>query len=124
MTVKNRLIPLALILFTVASVEACKKAPPPEPPQPAVDTAQERRDREAALERQRIADSTAAAQARARAIADSIARVNAAAEAARRESDALRATVANVITFDFNKADLRDDAKQMLDAKIPILLAN
>jgi peptidoglycan-associated lipoprotein len=29
-----------------------------------------------------------------------------------------------VITFDFNKADLRPDARAALDAKIPILLAN
>jgi peptidoglycan-associated lipoprotein len=123
MTVKTRLIPLALILFTVASTEACSK-PPETPPQPAVDTAAERRAREEALERQRQADAAAAEEARRRAVADSIARVNAAAEAARRESDALRATIANVITFDFNKADLRDDAKAMLDSKIPILLAN
>ena len=123
MTVKTRLIPLALILFTVASTEACSK-PPETPPQPAVDTAAERRAREEALERQRQDSVNAANAARQRAIQDSINAANAAAEAARRDSDALRATVANAITFDFNKADLRDDAKAVLDSKIPILLAN
>lgn len=123
MTVKTRLIPMVLVLFTVASTEACRSAPP-EPAQPAVDTAAERRAREEQLERQRQADAAAAEAARQRAVNDSIARVRAAEEAARRDSDMLRATVANVITFDFNKADLRDDAKAMLDTKIPILLAN
>lgn len=113
-----------LVLFSVASLDACRSAPPPEPAQPAVDTAAERRAREDQLERQRQADAAAAEAARQRAIADSVARVRAAEDAARRESDMLRSTIGNVITFDFNKADLRDDAKAMLDTKIPILLAN
>ena len=122
MTVKTRLVPVVLVLFSVAALDACRRAP--EPVTPAVDTAAERMAREAELERQRQADSAAAAAARQRAINDSIARVRAAEETARRETEALRATITNVITFDFNKADLRDDAKAMLDAKIPILLAN
>ncbi len=123
MTLKTRLIPLALVLFTAASIGACG-GPPPEPPQPAVDTAAERMAREAELERQRQADAAAANAARERARNDSIAAARAAEDAARRDSDMLRATVANVITFDFNRADLRDDAKATLDAKIPVLLAN
>lgn len=111
-------------MFSVAALDACRSAPP-EPAQPAVDTAAERRAREAAeLERQRQAAAAEAEAARQRAISDSIARVRAAEEEMRRASDMLRSTVANAITFDFNKADLRDDAKAMLDAKIPILLAN
>ena len=124
MKVTTRLLPVVLVLFSVAALDACKSAPPPEPPQPAVDTAAERRAREEQLERQRQADAAAADAARQRAIADSVARVRAAEDAARRESDMLRSTIGNVITFDFNKADLRDDAKAMLDSKIPILLAN
>ena len=125
MTVTTRLFPVVLALFSVAALDACRSAPPPEPAQPAVDTAAERRAREAAeLERQRQAAAAEAEAARQRAIADSVARVRAAEEEMRRASDMLRATVANVITFDFNKADLRDDAKAMLDTKIPILLAN
>lgn len=124
MTVTTRLFPVVLALFSVAALDACRSAPP-EPAQPAVDTAAERRAREAAeLERQRQAAAAEAEAARQRAIADSVARVRAAEEEMRRASDMLRATIANVITFDFNKADLRDDAKAMLDTKIPILLAN
>jgi len=122
MTLKTRFIPLALILFTVASTEACRSAP--QPVVPAVDTAAERMAREAELERQRQADAAAAADARARAVADSIARVRAAEDAARRETDMLRSTVTNVITFDFNRAELRSDARAVLDAKVPVLLAN
>ena len=122
MTVKTRLIPLALVLFTLAGTEACRSAP--EPVVPAVDTAAERRAQEEALERQRQDSMAAAEAARQRAIADSVARVRAAEEAARRESDMLRSTVANAIHFDFNRAELRDDAKATLDAKIPVLLAN
>ena len=124
MTVTTRLVPVVLALFSLAALEACGGGPPPEPPPPAVDTAAERRAREEAMERQRQADSAAAAAARQRAVNDSIARVRAAEEAARRDSDMLRNTIASAITFDFNKADLRDDAKAMLDAKVPVLLAN
>ena len=123
MTVKTRLIPLVLVLFSVSTTEACRRSAPP-PAQPAVDTMAERMAREAELERQRQAAAAEAERARQAAIADSIARVRAAEEAARRDSDMLRATISGVITFDFNKADLRDDAKASLDAKVPILLAN
>ena len=115
-------MPVVLAFFAVSALGACRRAP--EPVVPAVDTAAERMAREAELERQRQAAAAEAEAARQRAINDSIARVRAAEEEMRRASDMLRATVANVITFDFNKADLRDDAKAMLDTKIPILLAN
>jgi peptidoglycan-associated lipoprotein len=36
----------------------------------------------------------------------------------------MRATIGSVVNFDYDKADLRDDTKQLLDAKIPILNAN
>jgi peptidoglycan-associated lipoprotein len=36
----------------------------------------------------------------------------------------MRATIAAPINFDFDRSDLRDDARAALDAKIPILLAN
>ncbi len=73
-----------------------------------------------------IADSIAAAdaarraadQAAARARADSIARAEAAAQAS------MRATLTAGIHFDFDKSDLRAEDQAILDAKIPILLAN
>ena len=66
----------------------------------------------------------AAAEALRRAREDSIARANAEAETARRNSEMLRGTVMAGINFDFDKSDLRDDAKATLDSKIPILMAN
>jgi peptidoglycan-associated lipoprotein len=58
---------------------------------------------------------------RQQAIDDS---VRAARAASAREADALRNTLREVIHFDFDEADLRDDARSRLDAKLPILLAN
>ena len=123
MTVNTRLTAVVLALFTVAALDACRPSPPPETA-PAIDTAQVRRDREAAEQRERDRLAAEAAAARQRAVDDSIARVRAAEEATRRDSEMLRSTVAAPINFDFNKADLRDDAKAALDMKVPILLAN
>jgi peptidoglycan-associated lipoprotein len=123
MTVTTRALPVVLALFSFAALDACSKAPPP-PPAPAIDTAAvnaARRD-SIAMENQRRA--SAAEDARRRAAADSAARVAAAEDAARRDSDMLRGTVTAAISFDFDRSDLRDDAKANLDAKIPVLLAN
>lgn len=123
MTVKTRVLPLVLAVISVASVSACKKTPQVAA-EPAVDTAALRRAREDSIAREEQARAAAAEAARLRARQDSIDRANAAAEAARRDAEALRATVVAVINFDFDKSDLRPDAKSNLDAKIPILLAN
>jgi len=116
---------MVLALFAVVAVDGCRRTPPP-PPEPTVtvDTAAERRAREEAerLERERAA--AAAAEARRRAAADSAERARAGEEAARRDSEMLRSVVATAIGFDFDKSDLRDDARANLDAKVPILLAN
>jgi peptidoglycan-associated lipoprotein len=121
MIVTSRVLPVVFALLSIGALEACG---PKTAPAPAVDTAAIRRAREdsIAAENQRRAAEEAAA--RQRAIQDSIARANAAAEAARRDADMLRSTVTSVINFDFDKSDLRDDAKANLDAKIPVLMAN
>jgi peptidoglycan-associated lipoprotein len=92
-------------------------APAPTPAAPTVDSAAIRdsiaraqAERDAALARQRAYD-------------DSVRRANEAAAAAG-EQTALRNTITTVIHFDFDKSDLRDDARAALDAKIPILTAN
>lgn len=54
---------------------------------------------------------------RERARADSIA-------AAERATAAVRATMAEVILFDFDRSDLRDDARAALDRKLPLFQAN
>ncbi len=84
----------------------------------------QRRAREDEAQRESQRRATEAAAARQRAVDDSVAAARAAEEAIRRDSDMLRATIAGAINFEFNKSDLRDDAKAALDAKIPILLAN
>jgi peptidoglycan-associated lipoprotein len=129
MTKTTRVFPLTLALVSMAAVGACSKPKPSAAPQPSAqpaarDTAAERRAREEAQQRESAAASAAAAAARQKFVDDSIAAANAAADAMRRDADALRNTVTAVIGFEFNKADLRDDAKAALDAKIPIILAN
>jgi peptidoglycan-associated lipoprotein len=123
MTVTKRLLPVVLALFSVAALDACRRAAP-EPVVPAVDTAAERMAREAEAERERQRLAAEAAAARQRAIDDSLARVRAAEDAARRDSEMLRGTLTTGINFDLDRSDLRDDARAALDAKIPILLAN
>ncbi|HTR79529.1 MAG TPA: OmpA family protein [Gemmatimonadaceae bacterium] len=124
---------------SVAAVDACHKAPPPPPPAPAFNAdsakrvadsiaaanaakarAQREADSAAAAARAR-ADSIAAAQRRA---AEAAAAARAAAEAAAKETAELRTVLTTMVHFDFDKADLRDDAKADLDAKLPILRSN
>jgi peptidoglycan-associated lipoprotein len=126
MKVQTRVLPMALALIIVAAAGACgRSAPPPAtPPEPAVDTAALRRAREDSIRLANEARNAADAARRARLAQDSIDRARAAEEAARRDSEMLRSTVTATINFDYDKSDLRDDAKANLDAKIPILLAN
>src|SRR5690242_13206011 len=127
MTVTLRVLPIAIALVVAAACGGSKAPatnPQPAPTTPARDTAAERRAREAAAQQESTRMADEAARARQRAIDDSIANARAAEEAGRRESEMLKATLTATINFEFNKADLRDDAKAALDAKIPILLAN
>jgi peptidoglycan-associated lipoprotein len=88
-------------------------APPPASTRSADDANQVRI-------RDSIARARAAETALQRAKDDSIARVNATA----RDQAGMRVALTSMIHFDFDKSDLREDAKAILDAKIPILLAN
>lgn len=114
----SRTLPAALVLAAVA-LTACHKKPEMAPaPAPApVDTSalhQRHLDSIAAADAARRAAEDAAARARA----DSMAKAEAAAQAA------MRASLTAMIHFDYDKSDLRADAQAILDAKIPILLAN
>lgn len=113
---------MVLALFSVMTLEACRRAAPP--PEPEVDTAALRMAREDSIRREQQRLEAEAAAARRRAMEDSIARVRAAEEAARRDSEMMRGTIMAPINFDFDRSDLRPDARATLDAKIPILLAN
>ncbi len=108
----------ATVLFTIAglTLAACRKKPAPAPtPAPTTTVNQDsidaaRRAREEADRRAREAaarDSAARAQARL----DSI-------------LNAARATLNAPVYFDYDAADLRDDARGVLEAKLPILTAN
>jgi len=114
-----------LAAFAVAAVTlaACHKTPEvaPAPAAPApVDTS--------ALRQQHIRDSLAAIDAAKRAAEEARQRAAAdsarAAQAAQAAQEAMRATLTQTIHFDFDKSDLRSDAQAILDAKLPILLAN
>lgn len=110
-----------LAMVAVAAVDACHKAPPPPPPAPVVNqdsinAARAAQEREAAAARAR-ADSIA------RARQDSIDRANAAAAAAAEQAN-MRAALTQVIHFDYDQSNLKDDARAALDAMVPILNAN
>jgi peptidoglycan-associated lipoprotein len=114
MTPLSRLVPVAAAAVLAASVDACKR-PQVETPGPRTTSAVDTSFRQGAT-RDSIAE-----RIRQQAIEDSIR--NARAMNAR-EADALRNTLRDVIHFDFDESDLRDDARSRLDAKLPILLAN
>lgn len=113
----------AVLVASAMIVGACHHAPPPPPPAPvqaATPTVDSAAIRDSIARAQAARD---AALARQRAYDDSVRRANAEAAAAG-EQMGLKNTVTAVIHFDFDKSDLRDDAKATLDAKVPVLTAN
>jgi peptidoglycan-associated lipoprotein len=109
-----RLLPFAAVVGLVVSLDGCKR-PQVETPGPRTTSSADTSFRQGAT-RDSIAE-----RIRQQAIDDSIR--NARAMGAR-EADALRNTLREVIHFDFDESDLRDDARSRLEAKLPILLAN
>ena len=113
---------IVVAAMAMLAVTACKKKPEPAPaptPPPAPVAPKINQDSIDAARR-------AAEDAARKAAADEAARRAAAAEAARLEAEAAsaRATTAQMVYFDFNKDEVRDDAKPTLDAKVGILNAN
>lgn len=113
---------IVVAALAMVAVTACKKKPEPAPapvvaPPPAAPKVNQ--DSIDAARR-------AAEEAARKAAADEAARRAAAAEAARLEAEAAsaRTAIAAVVYFDFNKDDIRDDAKPTLDAKVGVLNAN
>jgi peptidoglycan-associated lipoprotein len=123
----QRRVTMITLSVAVAVAAACSKPAPPPPPAP-VPAGPNQDSIRLAREKQMRDDSIARAEdmrrARQRAIDDSIANARAMADAAARDAEAMRATIGSVVNFDYDKADLHDDTKQLLDAKIPILNAN
>lgn len=108
MTHRRLLVPVLAASLLLA---ACTKDPPP-PPAPTGPTAEE-------IEAQRVADSLAAAEAAAEAAR--VAEEAAAAEAAARAIRAARATLEEMVYFDYDESAIRDDAERVLRQKAAIL---
>ena len=106
---------LSLALLSVVGLDACRRRVVPAPaPVATSNDAQRQADSLAALRAQQRADSIAAAEAAARE----------AASANQRTAPELAAVLTQKVYFDYDQDVLRDDARAVLDAKVPILLAN
>jgi peptidoglycan-associated lipoprotein len=127
MSHQRRLAVLTLSAAVVVAAACAKKAPPPPEPvvvaptvnQDSIDNARREQMRQDSIARARQLQ-----EARDRFVADSTARAHDAEAAAATDAANMRNTLGMVVNFDYDKADLRDDSKQMLDAKIPILTTN
>ena len=128
MNSQRRIVVFSLAVVATALAGACAKAPPPEPPAPVIDSTAIRdsiaRARLEQARRDSITRAENARRLREQQVADSIARAREAEAALARDMEAMRGTISTAVMYDFDKADLRDDTRQQLDAKIPILTAN
>lgn len=127
--IHQRRMAVITLSIAVSIAAACSKPAPPPPPAPVVTPPALNQDSiRLVRERQMRDDSIARAESmlrdRQRLVADSIAAASAAAAGAARDAEGLKATIAAPVHYDFDKADLRDDTKALLDAKIPILVAS
>ncbi len=104
-----RLVLTAFVAVVIAA--ACRPEPPPPPPPPTGPTPEE-------LEARRIADSIASAEAEALRVAAEKARL----ERERMErARQLRATLEEMVFFDYDEANIRTDARSRLEAKLEVL---
>jgi peptidoglycan-associated lipoprotein len=106
----------AAILVMAALAACAKKQPPPPPPAPVQAPNQDSINAEQARR-----DSIARAEQARR---DSIARAEAEAARLREAREAAIRTISQVIYFDFDSDAITDEARAILDAKIPVLNAN
>jgi len=112
-----RLAVLGITAFAVLALGACSRkqpAPAPEPAPPMVNQDSINRVRDS------VARADAARRAE-QARQDSIANARRLAEQAQAE---MRATLAQVVYFNFDDATLTDEGRATLEAKVPILVAN
>ncbi|MBX3132743.1 MAG: peptidoglycan-associated lipoprotein Pal [Gemmatimonadaceae bacterium] len=120
-----RLPMLAALATTVVVLSACPSPPPPPPPAPVVNQDSiDAANRRAAEEAERARRE---AEERARREAEERARREAEERAARERAAALaaaRAAFATAIYFDYDRAELKPEARATLDAKLPLLRAN
>lgn len=103
-----------MVFAATLLVGACGGDPPPPPPPPQPDA-----DSLAAYN-----DSVAAAAAERRAEAERLAAEREAEAANQRAMRAARATLEEMVFFDYDMSDIRDDAQTALRAKVDILRAS
>jgi peptidoglycan-associated lipoprotein len=110
MTLHFRPAPVVAAFVFALALDACKR-PQVETPGPrttsSVDTSYRQGSTRDSIRQQALDDSIRNARAMSG-----------------RDAEAMRNTLREVIHFDFDESDLRDDARARLDAKLPILLAN
>ena len=105
---------LSLALLSIAGLDACRRKVVQTPaPVATANDAQRQADSLAALRAKQRADSIAAAEAAQRTAAEQGS-----------ASSELAAVLTQKVYFDYDQDVLRDDARAVLDAKVPILLAN
>ena len=124
--IHHRRVAVFTLSIAVAVAAACSKPAPP-PPAPVVvrpPVPNEDSIRLVRMKNDSVSRAESMRRDRQKFVDDSIATANAAAATAARDAESMRATMAATIHYDFDKADLRDDTKALLDAKIPILTAN
>lgn len=114
-------LPFVIGVAVVIAAVACGGSPPPPPPGPDQDSlaAAEAARRAAAEEEAR---RRAEEEARRRAEEERLRRE--AEAAARAETEAVRGIVAEMVNFDFDRADIRPGDAQVLDRKLAVLQAN
>jgi len=105
---------LSLAILSVAALDGCRRKVVSAPTPVATNTGSNA-DSLAALRARQRADSIAAAERAAR---------EAAAASDRRSAGEAAAVLAQKVYFDYDRDNLRDDARATLDAKVPILIAN
>ncbi len=123
---------LALVAFSLLTVACVPKKDPSTSPEALAAAAKAKADSVAAAQAEAArvaeaarADSAAKAEAAAKAAvakatADSVAR----AEVIARAITATRSTFAEMIFFDYDRAELTTESRETLEAKLPILRAN
>lgn len=121
----KRIPMLATLAMAAIVMSACPSQTPQTTPTPTVN--QDSIDAANRARAEAEARARAEAEARARAEAEARARAEAEARAAREREAALaaaRAAFATMIYFDYDKSDLKPEARAALDAKLPLLRAN
>ena len=125
----KRIPMLATLAVAAVVMSACPSQTPQVDPTPVVNQDSIDAANRARAEAEAAARARSEAEARARAEAEAAARARAEAEArAAREREAAlnaaRAAFATMIYFDYDKSDLKPEARAALDAKLPLLRAN